>query len=83
MGEHKRPVTFSTVITHKKALTQAVKVAFDDILQPGQEFILQLESEKWGGTFVDLLDSQEVADHSVVKAVIKSLKKVSCVAMCF
>ena len=77
MGEHKRPVKFSTVITDKKALTQAVEVTFDDILQPGEEFFLQLESEKWGGTFVDLLGSQEVADRSVVKAVIKSVNKVS------
>ena len=78
MGEHKRPVKFSTIIriTDKEALTQAVQVTFDDILQPGQEFFLQLESEDWG-TFLDLPDSHEVADRSVVKAVIKSVKKVS------
>lgn len=73
MGEHKRPVKFSTVITDKEALTQAVKVTFDDVLQPGQEFFLQLESEEWGGTFLDLLDSQEVADRSVAKAVVKKV----------
>ena len=76
MGEHKRPVKFSTMITDKEALTQAVQVTFDDILQPGQEFFLQLESEDWG-TFLDLQDSHEVADRSVVKTVIKSVKKVS------
>ena len=73
MGEHKRPVKFSTMITDKEALTQAVKVTFDDVLQPGQEFFLQLESEEWGGTFLDLLDSQEVADRSVAKAVVKKV----------
>lgn len=73
MGEHKRPVKFSTVITDKEALTQAAKVTFDDVLQPGQEFFLQLESEEWGGTFLDLLDSQEVADRSVAKAVVKKV----------
>ena len=83
MGENTRPVSFTTslsaaaVTDDTKALERAIRVKFKDILQPGQEFFLQLESEKWGGKFLDVLGDQEVADQSVVKIVMKPMSHVS------
>ena len=81
MGECTRPVSFSTssteAITDSEALIQAVQNVFRDILQPGQEFRLQLKSEKWRGEFLDLLDRQEIVDQSIVRAVTKPVREVS------
>ena len=83
MGESTRPVSFTTslsaaaVTDDTKVLEQAIRVKFKDILQPGREFFLQLESEKWGGKFLDVLGDQEVADQSVVKIVMKPMSHVS------
>ena len=67
----------AAVTDDTNALAQAIRAKFKDILQPGQEFCMQLESEEWGGTFLDVLDSQEVADRSVVKVDMKPMSHVS------
>lgn len=77
IGENTRPVHFSTVITDTKALIQAVRVAFEDILQPGQEFFLQLKSQEWWNAFLDLHGYQEIPDRSIVKVVMNPVTKVS------
>ena len=81
MGECTRPVSFSTslteAITDSEALVQAVQNVFRDTLQPGQEFHLQLKSEEWRGEFLDLLDRQEIVDHSIFRAVTKPVREVS------
>ena len=81
MGDNKRVVSFSntatSAVSDAKALTQAIRASFKDILQPGQEFFLQLKSEEWGGVFLDLLGSEEIANRSVVKAVLKPVTEVS------
>ena len=71
IGENTRSVSFSTLITDTEPLMQAVRVEFNDILQPGQEFFLQLKSEEWNGEFLDLMGSREIDDKTIVKAVVK------------
>ena len=78
VGDNKRIVSFSTpaVSADTEALTEAIRVSFKDILQPGQDFFLQLKSEEWGGVFLDLLQSQEIFDRSVVNVVMKPMSEV-------
>ena len=80
MGVNTRPVSFSisepSTIANTEALMQAVRFTFKDILKPCQEFYLQLKS---GGAFYNLVESQEIADRSVLKAIIKPDTEVSCV----
>ena len=90
MGENKRIVPFSTpagsesqlqtassaTVADTEALAAAIRVAFKDVLQPGQEFFLQLKNEEWGGVFVDLLGGP-IPDRSVVRAVLKPVTEVS------
>ena len=75
IGVNVRTVSFSTpassqpaTITEIQALNDAIRISFEDVLQPGQEFFLQLKSEDWGGEFIDLQGTQEIADRSVVRA---------------
>lgn len=77
MGENTRPVFFSTVITDTEPLMQAIRVTFADVLQPGQDFFLQLRRKEWDNAFVDSVGCQEVANRSVVRAVMKPVTKVS------
>jgi len=37
------------------ALTEAIRDSFKDIVQPGQEFFLQLKSEEWGFVLLDMV----------------------------
>ena len=82
MGENTRPVSFTPslsadVTDDTRALVQAIQVKFKDVLQPGQEFFMQLRSDEWGGAFLDVFGNQEVADRSVVKVVMRSMSQVS------
>ena len=88
IGVNVRTVSFSTpassqpaTITEIQALSDAIRISFKDILQPGQEFFLQLKSEDWGGEFIDLQGTQEIADRSVVRAVIKPVTEVNQLAL--
>ena len=78
MGQHNRFISFSSspLIT-LQVLKEAIQEKFADVLQPGQEFFMQLESDKWGGKFLDVLVDQEVADRSVVKIFMKPMSHVS------
>ena len=70
IGVNTRHVSFSTAesVTDTEALMQAIRTTFKDNLQSGQEFSLQLKNEEWGGEFIDLEGTQEIADRSVVRA---------------
>ena len=88
IGVNVRTVSFSTpassqpaTITEIQALNDAIRISFEDVLQPGQEFFLQLKSEDWGGEFIDLQGTQEIADRSVVRAVIKPVTEVNQLAL--
>ena len=65
------------MITDTETLIKAVQVTFADVLQPGQDFFLQVKCEEWEGAFVDLMGSQEIADRSLIRAVIKPAPEVS------
>ena len=90
VGENTRIVSFSTApasrvadsipaVGEGDALTQAVRVSFGDILRSDQEFFLQIKNEEWGGAFVDIVGTEEVADRSVCKVVLKpATSEVSC-----
>jgi len=72
MGLNTRHISFSTAESvNTESLMQAIRTTFKDNLQLGQEFFLQLKSEEWGGEFIDLQGTQEIADHSVVRAIVK------------
>lgn len=80
MGENKR-VVHIPADAEADALIQAIRDSFKDIVQPGQEFFLQLKSEEWGGVFLDMLGQTVIADRSVVRAVMKPATEVSKVAV--
>lgn len=75
MGENRRVVLFSTPSSgcDAEALEQAIRASFKDVLQPSQDFFLQLKSEDWGGAFLDMQKTDIVPDRSMVKAVLKPL----------
>lgn len=70
LGENTRVVYYNTTNDLKDNILET----FKDVLE-GQDFFLQVRSKEWGGLFVDLEKDEEVADKSVIKAVIK-LKKI-------
>ena len=82
VGENTHVVTLSTApdasvanslpIVDRNALAQAVRVSFADILWTHQDFFLQLRNEEWGGVFVDMLGTEDIAEKSVCRAVLKS-----------
>jgi len=63
------------------ALTQAIRDSFKNVVQPGQEFFLQLKSEEWGVVLFDMLGQTVIADRSVVRAVMKPVTEVSKLAV--
>ncbi len=73
LGNNRRVVTFTVdpSSSQKVAATNAIRDAFSDVLQPDQEFFLQVKSEEWGGVFVDLLD-EEIKDKSVLTVASKT-----------
>ena len=71
LGDNTRVVSFECRGDMKKAICET----FKDVLEPNQDFFLQIKSEEWGGVFVDLTNDQEVGDKSVVKAVVKPPSK--------
>ena len=84
MGENTRIVTFSipsssepTPVVDVEGLKQAIRVTFADVLQPGQDFFLQIKSEEWRGEFIDLLGNQRIAEKPVIRAVVKPVTEVS------
>lgn len=91
LNENRRVVSFSTPETSAVAdaahttdverLTQAIRVSFNNVLQPGQEFFLQVKNEEWEGVFLDLLEDKDVTDWAVFKAVLKPVTEVSRLAM--
>ena len=65
--------------TERDVVMGSVRIVFIDVWLPGQEMFLQLKSEEWNGVFLDVASDQEIADKSVIKAVVKpldSMKKV-------
>ena len=48
----------------------AVKQVFGDLLS-GREFFLQLKSEEWGGVFIDVMESENIPDKSLLKVTLK------------
>ena len=83
LGENTRVVNFysqeSGQQTERDVVMGAVRIAFIDEVLHGQEMLLQLKSEEWNGVFLDVASDQEIADKSVMKAVVKpldSMKKV-------
>ena len=74
MGQHTRVISFSSSPSITlEVLKEAIQDRFADILQPGQEFFLQLKKErgKWQGEFVDLESNERIANESIIKAVIE------------
>ena len=90
IGENTRRVTFSipessesTPVSDTEALVQAIRVTFTDILQPDQNFFLQIKSKEWGGEFIDLLGNQKIPEKSVIRAVVKPVTGVRHITLDF
>ena len=88
VGENTRVVPFSTppasdsaAVGVYEALAWAIRESFKDIQRMDQGFFLQIKNDEWGGVFVDMQDGQEIADRSVVRAVLKPGTEVICVAL--
>ena len=80
MGQHTRVISFSSSPSITlEVLKEAIQDRFADILQPGQEFFLQLRNlEKWQGEFVDLESNEKIANGSIIKAVIIEVSGLEC-----
>ncbi len=70
-GERRRPLRLTLDGSRGSDLKTAFFEAFEDIVDQGskEKFFFQLESDKWGGRFVDLGEEDTLVDNSVVKAV--------------
>ena len=51
------------------AIKECVKQRFNDVLQPGRDFFLQMKDPSWG-EFVDLERGQEIPDRATFRAVL-------------
>ena len=79
MGQHTRVISFSSSPSITlEVLKEAIQDRFADILQPGQEFFLQLKNEKWQGAFIDLQGEERIANESIIKAVIIEISGLEC-----
>ena len=72
VGDNTRIVSFETEgsTSEVEALIRAVRVAFQDVLN-GREFFLQCKNEDWGGAFIDMVGSDQIADRSVCRVVFR------------
>ena len=66
VGERRRVVT---VCGGKAALAAAAKAVFRDVIPLGEELIFQIQSDEWGGLFIDLLPDDDIPDKCVINAV--------------
>ena len=60
-----------------RALARAICKSFEDILPMDSDFFLQTKKEEWGGAFVDRQSSEEVADQSISRVMMKPRSEVS------
>ncbi len=58
----------------ESSLAKATMAVYSDVLQPTDKLIFQLHDEDWGGLLVDVLDSTQVPDKSVLKAIVDSVR---------
>ena len=66
----------STPVIDATVLARAIWEAFKDIMTIDQEFFLQIKNQEWGGMYVDLVGTEQVADRSVCRAVLKPVVSV-------
>ena len=73
VAEHCRPVEIRPKErqTQLESLVEAVKIVFSDVIGTNSELILQLKSEVWKGEFVDIGETDVIADEAIVRAIIK------------
>ncbi len=77
-GERKRPVTFTSdgTTNERKSLLSAVKEAYENSAgNIGNDAVMQIKSELWGGEFVDLREDEIIPDRAVVRVVAEVLKQ--------
>lgn len=74
-GERRRPLTLKTGAKASQ-LKEAFYKAFEDVLESTKVFF-QIESEQWGGRFVDLGEDEVLANSVVLKAVPVQVKFVN------
>ena len=79
LGEHKRPIAFtsSDPKTDRSSLEDTIINKFSDVIVearssrgPGLSLLLQTKSEGWAGEFIDMPEDAELADGSVLRAII-------------
>ena len=70
LGPRNRTVSVSNPSTAYESLKEVIRREFGDVLEPGQEFILQKKSEEWGGVFIDLCPGTIIPDRLIIKAII-------------
>ena len=67
---------FTPVYNDVAVLARAIRVAFKDVITSDQEFFLQIKNQECGGMYVDLVETGQVANRSVCRAVLKSVVSV-------
>ena len=63
-----------------KAATEAAATALD---VPCTELILKMQSEEWGGRWVNVHKDDVIPDKAILQAVLRKSAKVWCIALCF
>ena len=85
-GQRRRPVTYSTssvASTEHTNLTQAVRVAFADVVEVNEgnssstssEWYLQTESAMWGMVDVTVTNTQQLVNRSTIHIVRSTVKE--------
>ena len=66
----------SAPVNDVAVLGRAIREAFKDVMRSDQEFFLQIKNQEWGGMYVDLVGTEQVANKSVCRAVLKPIVSV-------
>ena len=74
IGNNRKPVCFvSDQAEHETDLTlvkRAIVSVFNIQLSESESILVQVKSEEWGGLWVDIGEEDQIADKSVLKAII-------------
>ena len=72
MGNNRKPVCFVSdpEETDLAVIKRAIASVFNIELREGEDILVQIKSEEWGGLWVDLGEEERVVDKSVLKAIL-------------
>ena len=72
IGNNRKPVCFVSdpAETDLTIVKKAIVSVFNIQLSESESILVQVKSEEWGGLWVDIGEEEQIADKSVLKAII-------------